>query len=36
VRIASIVILLASGWVVWRIVEFHGPVTLLEAVLPRA
>jgi len=36
VRIASIVILLASGWVLWRIAEFHGPVTLLEAVLPRA
>lgn len=36
VRIALIVTLLAGGWVVWRVVEFDRPVSLLEAVLPRA
>jgi hypothetical protein len=36
VRIALIVTLLAGGSVVWRVVEFHRPVSLLEAVLPRA
>jgi hypothetical protein len=36
VRITAIVVVLAGGSVVWRVVEFHRPMSLLEVVLPRA
>jgi hypothetical protein len=36
VKIAVIVMMLAGGSVVWRVVELHPPMSLLEALLPRA